>query len=136
MPASVINEKRFRLTCCHRFNATTVNHFCYDRNNCNSPPSASDIQRFRDSLAACMQASFVTNVPEPCLHRLWVVERCCHLKTCSYALTVIVCCLQEATKRGFDLEVNMHVDDATKGGLGGWRNTLNFDPLQPYSGVR
>ncbi len=41
---------------------------------------------------------------------------------------------QLAVSRGHDLSVNMHVDDATKGGLGGWRNTLLFSPLQQYSG--
>ncbi len=35
---------------------------------------------------------------------------------------------------GFDLAVNMHVDDATGGGLGGWRNTLNFSPRESYGG--
>lgn len=43
---------------------------------------------------------------------------------------------QLATSKGFDLSVNLHVDDATKGGLGGWRNTLLFSPVQPYSGLR
>ncbi|EFN52791.1 hypothetical protein CHLNCDRAFT_138435 [Chlorella variabilis] len=43
--------------------------------------------------------------------------------------------MQVATDRGFDISVNLHVDDATKGGLGGWRNTLNFNPVEPYSGV-
>ena len=45
-------------------------------------------------------------------------------------------CLREATARGFDIAVNVHVDDATRGGLGGWRNTLVFDPLERYSGAR
>jgi hypothetical protein len=44
--------------------------------------------------------------------------------------------LQVATSRGLDLSVNLHVDDATRGGLGGWRNTLNFSPLQKYGGLR
>lgn len=82
--------------CYNRFNATTVRNFCYDRNDCSSPPQPSDVQRFRDSLAACLKV---------------------------------------ATDRGFDISVNLHVDDATKGGLGGWRNTLNFNPVEPYSGV-
>ena len=41
--------------------------------------------------------------------------------------------MQVATDRGFDISVNLHVDDATKGGLGGWRNTLNFNPVEPYT---
>ncbi|KAL4438699.1 hypothetical protein ABPG77_006303 [Micractinium sp. CCAP 211/92] len=44
-------------------------------------------------------------------------------------------CMQLAVSRGHDLSVNMHVDDATKGGLGGWRNTLLFSPLQQFSGL-
>ncbi|KAI3431611.1 hypothetical protein D9Q98_004660 [Chlorella vulgaris] len=87
--------------CYNRFNSTTVKFFCYDRDggnlgSCNSPPTGPEIQRFSDSLAACMKV---------------------------------------ATARGLDISVNMHIDDATKGGLGGWRNTLNFDPLEQYSGI-
>jgi hypothetical protein len=44
--------------------------------------------------------------------------------------------VQQATSKGFDLSVNLHVDDATRGGLGGWRNTLNFSPLERFSGIR
>lgn len=44
--------------------------------------------------------------------------------------------MQLAVSRGHDLSVNMHVDDATRGGLGGWRNTLLFSPLEPFSGLR
>ncbi|KAL4440114.1 hypothetical protein ABPG75_003115 [Micractinium tetrahymenae] len=44
-------------------------------------------------------------------------------------------CMQLAVSRGHDLSVNMHVDDATKGGLGGWRNTLLFSPLEPFGGL-
>jgi hypothetical protein len=43
--------------------------------------------------------------------------------------------LQAAVAAGFDLAVNMHVDDATGGGLGGWRNTLNFSLRQKYGGL-
>lgn len=42
----------------------------------------------------------------------------------------LLAALQLAVADGLDIAVNMHVDDATGGGLGGWRNTLNFDPRQ------
>ncbi|PRW39302.1 Palmitoyl-monogalactosyldiacylglycerol delta-7 chloroplastic [Chlorella sorokiniana] len=80
--------------CYNRFNATTVKHFCYDRDNCGGPPQQWEIDRFRDALQKCMQL---------------------------------------ATSKGHDLSVNLHIDDATQ--LGGWRNTLNFDPLELYSRV-
>lgn len=38
--------------------------------------------------------------------------------------------LQYAVSKGLDLAIHARVDDGRS--LGGWRNTLDFDPLQPY----
>ncbi|GAB4813506.1 hypothetical protein N2152v2_000552 [Parachlorella kessleri] len=46
----------------------------------------------------------------------------------------LAACMKVAVASGFNLAVNMHVDDATNGGLGGWRNTLDFSPLDKYGG--
>lgn len=39
---------------------------------------------------------------------------------------------QHATAKGFSLSLNVRVDDGRA--LGGWRNTLDFDPLHRYGG--
>lgn len=39
-------------------------------------------------------------------------------------------CVQKAVDMGFDIEVNVRVDDGKS--LEGWRNTLLFDPLETY----
>ena len=127
--------------CYNRFNATQVKHFCYDRDACSGPPQAWEIQRFRDSLHACMQVGlgwWLAGLLWPSKQR----PRCLFLSP--LPLTSLPCSrphptpppIQLAVDRGHDISVNLHVDDATLGGLGGWRNTLNFDPTQPYSGVR
>lgn len=42
-------------------------------------------------------------------------------------------CMQHAVDLGFDITLNVHVDDGRQ--LGGWRNTLDFDPLETYGGT-
>eukprot|EP00887_Chlorella_sp_A99_P008196 scaffold12.g8196.t1 len=75
----------------------------------------------------------------------WVVNRWCFDRNDCHPATqaeadrfrdALATCMRTAVDHGFDLAVNMHVDDATNGGLGGWRNTLEFDPTTPYSGMR
>ncbi|KAI3426387.1 hypothetical protein D9Q98_008758 [Chlorella vulgaris] len=39
-------------------------------------------------------------------------------------------CLERAVALGLDVAVNVHADDGRQ--LNGWRNTLDFDPLEPY----
>lgn len=39
-------------------------------------------------------------------------------------------CISHATNLGFDIAVNTRVDDGRQ--LGGWRNTINFNPLKKY----
>lgn len=39
-------------------------------------------------------------------------------------------CMQHAVKLGFDISVNARIDDGRQ--LGGWRNTIRFDPLIKY----
>jgi hypothetical protein len=39
-------------------------------------------------------------------------------------------CMKRAAELGFDITVNARIDDGRS--LGGWRNTLNFDPLENY----
>lgn len=41
-------------------------------------------------------------------------------------------CFQQAVDQGFDVAVNVHADDGNQ--KNGWRNTLDFDPLQPFRG--
>eukprot|EP01025_Chloroclados_australasicus_P046899 TRINITY_DN5193_c0_g1_i10.p1 TRINITY_DN5193_c0_g1~~TRINITY_DN5193_c0_g1_i10.p1 ORF type:complete len:291 (-),score=43.53 TRINITY_DN5193_c0_g1_i10:66-938(-) len=41
-------------------------------------------------------------------------------------------CFQYAIDRGLDISLSPHLDDGLE--LGGWRNTLRFDPLVPYGG--
>jgi hypothetical protein len=43
--------------CYNRFNSTRVSRFCYDRDKCGAAPQGWEIDLFRDSLKACMQAS-------------------------------------------------------------------------------
>jgi hypothetical protein len=148
----------------NRFNSTTVKFFCYDRDggnlgSCNRPPTGPEIQRFSDSLAACMKVSTHdgTAARAACLPALPASTsdaalpppHCVPAASCGLGERIdthigghSICkwCgsagAQVATARGLDISVNMHIDDATKGGLGGWRNTLNFDPLEQYSGIR
>eukprot|EP00887_Chlorella_sp_A99_P004275 scaffold15.g4275.t1 len=39
-------------------------------------------------------------------------------------------CFEHAVDRGFDIAVNVHADDGMQ--MNGWRNTLAFDPLEPF----
>ena len=52
--------------CYNRFNSTRVSRFCYDRGQCGSAPQRWEIDRFRDALKACMQASWVAGLADNC----------------------------------------------------------------------
>ena len=45
---------------------------------------------------------------------------------------LLAACLSHAAARGFDLAVNVHADDGSQ--QGGWRNTLDFSPLERFRG--
>ena len=80
------------LQCYSRFNATTMGHWCYTRQDgvCNEV-SDSELASFKTNVGACMKY---------------------------------------ASSKGLNLAVNARVDDGRS--LGGWRNTLDFSPVEKY----
>lgn len=89
---SCANSNLTSYYCYDRFNATTVEYWCYNRNGNSCPEvSQSDMSKFQNDFTTC---------------------------------------LKYASDKGLNLSVNARVDDGRS--LGGWRNTLNFDPTQKY----
>ncbi|KAL6772121.1 hypothetical protein ACKKBG_A29000 [Auxenochlorella protothecoides x Auxenochlorella symbiontica] len=76
--------------CFNRFNATRVQHWCYDRQGLSCQEvTQQNITDLIENLGGCMK---------------------------------------HAVDLGFDIAINSRVDDGRA--LGGWRNTLDFDPLE------
>ena len=69
--------------CYNRFNSTRVSRFCYDRDKCGAAPQRWEIERFRDSLKACMQASTGR------LGCCWAPGRAARLRGCAVACGIV-----------------------------------------------